>query len=151
MRNRELTETRMVQVNWLALPCFHLFLFIVLIILCKCYFIMRFWIIDMLLYQALREELASAEQQSGRRTYSSLYDQNGLCPILPFKQSCVPCLHYDNFCLVKQAAMERVVELEHRAVEASTVLARMQVMYGHALYVISCKSNLLFLFKIITS
>jgi hypothetical protein len=47
--------------------------------------------------------------------------------------------------------MERVVELEHRAVEASTVLARMQVMYGHALYVISCKSNLLFLFKIITS
>ncbi|KAL9399479.1 hypothetical protein Peur_008440 [Populus x canadensis] len=61
MRNRELTETRMVQ--------------------------------------AIREELASAEQQSGRRTYSSLCDQN---------------------------AMEREVELEHRAVEASTVLARMQ-------------------------
>jgi hypothetical protein len=40
-----------------------------------------------------------------------------------------PCYsHFDNLCLVKQAAMEREVELEHRAVETSTALAKMQVM-----------------------
>lgn len=33
-----------------------------------------------------------------------------------------------SVCLVEQAAMERQVELEHRAVESSTALARIQVM-----------------------
>lgn len=45
-------------------PCFCYLLFLVLIISLQCYFIMRFQIIGILLYQAVREELASAERRA---------------------------------------------------------------------------------------
>lgn len=37
-------------------------------------------------------------------------------------------LDYDNLYVLEQASMEREVELEHRSIEASTALARIQVM-----------------------
>jgi len=48
--------------------------------------------------------------------------------VIYFSSFCV--LHYILvfLSLVEQAAMEREVDLEHRAVESSTALARIQVM-----------------------
>ncbi|KAK2982312.1 hypothetical protein RJ640_027409, partial [Escallonia rubra] len=92
MRNRELTETRMMQVSLLVLSCMD-------VAYSNCIAgILR--LVKILQYQALREELASAE----RRAEEERGAHNA----------------------TKMAAMEREVELEHRALDASTALARTQ-------------------------
>ncbi|KAK3024912.1 hypothetical protein RJ639_043227 [Escallonia herrerae] len=92
MRNRELTETRMMQVSLLVLSCMD-------VAYSNCIAgILR--LVKILQYQALREELASAE----RRAEEEHGAHNA----------------------TKMAAMEREVELEHRALDASTALARTQ-------------------------
>lgn len=88
-------------------------------------------------YQALREELASAE----RRAEEERAAHNASKMVSIHKIHCLYlflCLFFsqvvfycNNYFLNKQAAMEREVELEHRALDASTALARIQVLYQH--------------------
>ena len=79
--------------------------------------------------QALREELASAERRAEeeRAAHNATKMVSNL-NYLFLKFLCFALYFSDSVILVEQAAMEREVELEHRAVESSTALARIQVM-----------------------
>lgn len=71
MRNRELTETRMMQVNWLVLPRIYVLSFFSWQIISRfsfyrwfSYYEISLSYYEIYLYQALREELASVERRA---------------------------------------------------------------------------------------
>ena len=75
-------------------------------------------------FQALREELASAEQtaEEGHATNNATKVVSNL-NYLFVKFLCF-ALYFSDFVIVEKAAMERKVELEHKAVESFITLTR---------------------------